>query len=71
MQNAAAGTVSTMIWSCDMGWVYLAGGAAAAGLIGYGVYKAYEYVTAAHKTEAAKEEGLHEVGAHDAGAPPQ
>jgi hypothetical protein len=42
--------------------VYVAGGALAAGLVGYGVYKAYKYVTAAQATEAAKEEGLVDGG---------
>jgi len=48
--------------------VYLAGGALALGLIGYGGYKAYKYITAAQAAEAAKEEGALTQGA-DAGVP--
>ena len=67
----AAGTVSTMTWSGDMTAVYVAGGALALGLVGYGVYKAYQAITHAQEHEAAKQEGLVDAGApsQDAGAP--
>lgn len=51
-----------MNWSRDMVAVYVAGGALALGLIGYGAYKAYKAVTSAQETEAAKQELLPDGG---------
>lgn len=42
--------------------IYGLGGLAAAGLVGYGVYKVYEAVTHHQHQEAVKEEGLHDAG---------